>query len=163
MWASLTKGLSQLQQQAQESLPQLQQRVIEQVEQLGQQLAPWVPSLGGVPQEIVLVGDKRLRIVKKLGEGGYSFVYLAEKVETDVDGSGIMPAPSHRARYALKKVLCAGHQQLAEAQHEITVMQRFNHPNLLPLVGFSVVNASDTVGGASHIVYMLFPLYVRQP
>ena len=55
----------------------------------------WLPQL--VPAEEVVLGTRRFRIVRLLGEGGYSFVYLVAETTQghDTDSNG---------RYALKKV-----------------------------------------------------------
>jgi hypothetical protein len=55
----------------------------------------WLPDL--LPAEEVVLGQRRFRIVRLLGEGGYSFVYLVAETTPGhaIDDSG---------RYALKKV-----------------------------------------------------------
>ena len=55
----------------------------------------WLPDL--LPAEEVALGQRRFRIVRLLGEGGYSFVYLVAETTLGqaIDDSG---------RYALKKV-----------------------------------------------------------
>ncbi len=91
----------------------------------------------------------RFRVLRKLGEGGYSYVFLVQQVE-DKDGVG--------QQFALKKVLAGTRQQLEEAQHEVDVMQQLRHPNILPVLDHSVSRV-ESEGGATHVVYMLFPLY----
>lgn len=135
-----------------EQLPQLREQLTEQINQT---LAPWLPSL----VEEVKVGKHHLRILRKLGEGGYSFVYLAEETlpETSLAStpptSGIHISPQPR-KYALKKVLAGEKEQLSLAEREILVMKRElpKHPNLLPLIESQVVKAE------TYVVYMLFPL-----
>jgi hypothetical protein len=121
-------------------------------EQLNQTLAVLGPALGATASEEVTVGRRRLRVLSKLGEGGYSFVYLAEEV---------LPEGStrHPQRFALKKVLAGEQEALAAAEREVATMRRLPpHPALLPLLDAQVVKA--TAGPASHAVYMLFPLMV---
>jgi hypothetical protein len=50
-------------------------------------------------QEFELNG-RRLRVVRQLGEGGYSFVYLVREVEAE--GGGLLPTGTQV--YALKRV-----------------------------------------------------------
>jgi serine/threonine kinase 16 len=106
----------------------------------------------------VKVGNYSLRILRKLGEGGYSFVYLAEEIlpETPISttaASSSIHRPAQPRKYALKKVLAGEKEQLALAEREIEAMKRLpRHPNLLPLIEYQVVKAE------TYVVYMLFPL-----
>ena len=52
----------------------------------------------------------------------------------------------------------ASGDQLEAARFEIAVMSRLRHPNLLPLLASQIAAAPDG-GVASHVAYMLFPLY----
>jgi len=125
---------------------------------VSQHLSPLIPAIGGGnTAETIPLGDRTLRIVKKIGEGGYSFVYLAEEVHPPPNSSG-----THSVQmFALKKILAAGVEQLCEAQREVDVMRCLSHPNLLPLLDFTIIPAEPKVGsGVTHILYMLFPLYV---
>ena len=49
---------------------------------------------------------------------------------------------------------------LAQAQREIAVMRRLQHPCLLPLLGASVTPEADAEHGSRYVVQMLFPLYL---
>ena len=156
-FGSLKQKVSALKEQVSDHISQLPQYQ----EQINQRLAPWVPSLGGAAGggEELDLGGRRLRIIKKLGEGGYSFVYLAREIPPSSVMDVSVPAGQ---LFALKKVLAGGAEQLAEARHEIDAMRRLRHPNLLPLLDHAVCATNQGGGGgASHIVYMLFPLYVR--
>jgi hypothetical protein len=136
-----------------EQIPQLREQL---TEQLNQTLAPWLPSL----VEEVKVGNHRLRIVRKLAEGGYSFVYLAEEILPETMTSALSPSPvtqiqPQTRKYALKKVLAGEKEQLILAEREIKAMKQLpRHPNLLPLIESQVVKAE------TYVVYMLFPLMV---
>jgi serine/threonine kinase 16 len=151
-FSSCWNKVSELKQQ----LPQLQEQL---AEQLTQRLAPLLPAaLGGGGGEEVAVGPRRLRVLRKLGEGGYSFVYLAREI-LPAQAAGQPPAAGQL--FALKKVLAAGREQLAAARHEVEVTRRLDHPNLLPLLDAEVAPAgADAGGGVTHVVHMLFPLYV---
>lgn len=100
----------------------------------------------------------RLRIVRKIGEGGYSFVYLAEEVK---DNSKSSEAYLNRSpvQFALKKVLVGSKEQWREAEKEIDVMRKLQHPNLLRLIDSLIIPLHDK-SGATHAIYMVFPLYV---
>eukprot|EP00891_Asterochloris_glomerata_P009358 jgi/Astpho2/9358/e_gw1.00142.26.1_t len=87
----------------------------------------------------------------QLGEGGYSFVYLAREIEED-------SARAQPQQFALKKVLASTAEQLALARQEMAVMRSLQHPNLLPLLAHSITQQRHE-GAALQVVYMLFPLY----
>lgn len=126
-------------------------------DQVNQHLNEWFPALGSVNKEVRL-GQRRLRVLKKLGEGGYSTVYLVEDVpllENQSHAKGSLRGP----RYALKEVITQGQDQLLEAEREIEVMKSLNHTNLMPILDEAVITSIR--GQARYkIVYMLFPLYV---
>jgi serine/threonine protein kinase len=141
-----------------EQLPQLREQLTEQINQT---LAPWLPTL----VEEVHICKHPLRILRKLGEGGYSFVYLAQEILPDAASiSTTVPSPGTQLpplarKYALKKVLAGEKEQLALAEREISAMRRLpKHPNLLPLIESQVVKEDNM-----YVVYMLFPLMVSIP
>lgn len=171
MWASLQRGLHDMRQQLQDQLPELQQRLSQRMEQIGEHLDPLVRKMNALStsssrEEEISLGEEsrpvRLRILRKIGEGGYSFVYLAE-VTASGQREGPWEVPG--THLALKKILAGGRDQLVEAQREINIMSKLRHPNLLRLIDATIVSVrkDDGVsgtGGASHVVYMVFPLYV---
>ncbi|KAL3139259.1 hypothetical protein ABBQ32_006025 [Trebouxia sp. C0010 RCD-2024] len=108
--------------------------------------------LPGVVGQEVVINSRRFRVVKLLGEGGYSFVYLVRELPTDEH-----PAVPE-SFYALKKVLAGSNEQLVEAQKEVKVMTKLHHPNLLPLLAQAIVPDSSN-GHMLQLVYMLFPVY----
>jgi hypothetical protein len=55
-------------------------------------------------------------------------------------------------------VQAASGDQLEAARFEIAVMSRLRHPNLLPLLASQITAGPDSIS-ASHVAYMLFPLY----
>lgn len=57
---------------------------------------------GGAAGQEYALGRRRLRVVRQLGEGGYSFVYLVRELAGD--GSGLLPAGGAPQLYALKRV-----------------------------------------------------------
>jgi serine/threonine kinase 16 len=87
------------------------------------------------------VNDRSLKTIKLLAEGGFSFVYLVEGPD--------------KKRYALKKVLAQLPEASELARWEVQVHKSFKHPNLMPLIDFSVVQTSS---GAEEF-RLLMPLY----
>ena len=87
----------------------------------------------------------------QLGEGGFSFVYLCQEADS-------IHAVSPGQSFALKKIVAVSADQLAEARHEIAIMRKLDHPNLLPLLA-SAILPSQKGGVPQHLCYMLFPVY----
>ncbi|GAB5359191.1 hypothetical protein AAMO2058_000523400 [Amorphochlora amoebiformis] len=65
-----------------------------------------------LPQEEIPFGNRRVRIIKQLGEGGYAFVYLVEDVNTG-------------RQYAMKRMLAADKEAKQIAMMEVKMMKSF--------------------------------------
>lgn len=100
-----------------------------------------VSSLGG-SKTISLPKGMRVKIEKMIGEGGYSYVYVARDTKT-------------RGKYALKKVLCQVPEQVAMVRREAAVHDAFAHPHLMPLLDFAWTKAP---GGRGDVAWLLLPL-----
>jgi serine/threonine kinase 16 len=93
----------------------------------------------------VVVGARRMAVVKQIAEGGYSFVFLAREAR-----SGRM--------YALKQLLCQSGEQRAAARAEIDVHRATaGRPGVAPLLDYAFVKEPD--GSGAERVYLLFPFY----
>eukprot|EP01102_Stenamoeba_stenopodia_P013031 TRINITY_DN4165_c0_g1_i2.p1 TRINITY_DN4165_c0_g1~~TRINITY_DN4165_c0_g1_i2.p1 ORF type:complete len:235 (-),score=33.92 TRINITY_DN4165_c0_g1_i2:33-737(-) len=68
------------------------------------------------------VNGKTYKCIRKLGEGGYSQVFLVAET-----------TPSKKL-YALKRMNLGSEDLLEQASKEIEIMKRFSHPNILSLV-----------------------------
>ncbi|KAK1216236.1 Serine/threonine-protein kinase env7 [Marasmius sp. AFHP31] len=92
----------------------------------------------------VKINGRTFNIVKVLGEGGFSFVYLAQD--------------EHSGRqFALKKIRCpTGSEGVKEAMREVEAYRRFKHPNIIKILDSAVVQDPD---GEGKIVYLFLPLY----
>ncbi|KAJ1796304.1 Serine/threonine-protein kinase env7, partial [Coemansia sp. RSA 2399] len=105
-------------------------------------------GLVGGGTQTVDIGGTQYRVIRHLGEGGFSVVLLVENVDTG-------------EQYALKKMVCQrGTDMLEMAQREIDAYRRFHHPNIIHLVGHSIEPTDSMMPGGS-IVSMVFPLYRR--
>ncbi|PPQ83093.1 hypothetical protein CVT25_003797 [Psilocybe cyanescens] len=94
----------------------------------------------------VKINGRTFQIIKVLGEGGFSFVYLAQD-----EDSG--------RQFALKKIRCpTGAQGVKEAMREVEAYRRFKHPNIIRIMDSAVVQDPD---GEGQIVYLFLPLYKR--
>ncbi|KAI9343803.1 other/NAK protein kinase [Pilaira anomala] len=97
-----------------------------------------------IPSSNLSINGRAYRIVKLLGEGGFSFVYLAQ------DGSGNL--------YALKKIRCTlGTEEAEAAQKEVEIYQLFSHKNIIKLLDSSTITESD----GSKTIYIFLPYYKR--
>ncbi|KAF9048772.1 other/NAK protein kinase [Panaeolus papilionaceus] len=94
----------------------------------------------------VKINGRTFQIIKVLGEGGFSFVYLAQD--------------EHSGRqFALKKIRCpTGSQAVKEAMREVEAYRRFKHPNIIRILDSAVVQDPE---GEGQIVYLFLPLYKR--
>lgn len=108
----------------------------------------------------VRLHGRSLRLLRLLGQGGFSYVYLAQ------DASG--------ALFALKKIRCPfGAESVARALAEADAYARFDHPNIIHAVDYAVVDERGTGssvgedsgasrdGGDGKTVYILLPYYQR--
>ncbi|KAI7877899.1 kinase-like protein [Lichtheimia hyalospora FSU 10163] len=97
-----------------------------------------------IPDANISINGRAYRIVKLLGEGGFSFVYLAE------DGSGNV--------YALKKIRCTlGTEEAKLAQREVDVYRLFEHDNIIRMLDTATVTESD----GSTTIYIFLPYYKK--
>ncbi|KIM36166.1 hypothetical protein M413DRAFT_449359 [Hebeloma cylindrosporum] len=94
----------------------------------------------------VKINGRTFQIIKVLGEGGFSFVYLAQD--------------EHSGRqFALKKIRCpTGAQGVKEVMREVEAYRRFKHPNIIRIMDSAVVQDPE---GEGQIVYLFLPLYKR--
>jgi len=94
----------------------------------------------------IKINGRTFKIVKVLGEGGFSFVYLAQD--------------EHSGRqFALKKIRCpSGREDVRQAMREVEAYRRFKHPNIIRILDSAVVQDPN---GEGQIVYLFLPLYKR--
>ncbi|CAL5074567.1 unnamed protein product [Urochloa decumbens] len=108
----------------------------------------------------VWINERRFRVLRQIGEGGFAFVYLVREQQPASDAA---PARRHSAHvsedgtYAMKKVLIQSKEQLDLVREEIRVSSLFNHPNLLPLLDHAIIAVK---GDWSHEAYLLFPVHL---
>ncbi|KAI0058681.1 Pkinase-domain-containing protein [Artomyces pyxidatus] len=92
------------------------------------------------------INGRSFHIIKLLGEGGFSFVYLAQD-----ESSG--------KEFALKKIRCpTGSDGVKEAMREVEAYRRFKHPNIIRILDSAVLQEPD---GDGKVVYLFLPLYKR--
>ena len=99
-----------------------------------------------LPAEEVSVEGRRFAVHRQLGEGGFSFVYLAREVP-DARGED----------FALKRVLLHEDEHVAAVEREMAVMRRFEHPNVLPLLHAEIEPRVPDAARRANLVFPAFP------
>lgn len=95
------------------------------------------------PSPIIQLNRRVFKVIKLLGEGGFSFVYLVEDTST-------------RKLYALKKIRCPfGSENVKDAMKEVEMYKLFQHENIIKVVDTCIVKDKD----GSRIVYIFLPYY----
>ena len=89
----------------------------------------------------VKVEGRDYQIIRRIGEGGFSFVYLVR---------------SGGRKYALKRMLIQLDEQETAAQNEIAAHRIVDHPNVMPLVAHAVKEKGCTTEREALLV---FPFY----
>ncbi|KAJ1979964.1 Serine/threonine-protein kinase env7 [Dimargaris xerosporica] len=88
--------------------------------------------------EVLQINNKTYKVLHRLGEGGFSMVYLIRDL-----GSA--------REYAVKKVRCAaGTGGFALAMREVDMYRRFRHPGIIQLCDVSVMQGVD--GASSSLI-----------
>ncbi|KAL1448496.1 hypothetical protein WDU94_012411 [Cyamophila willieti] len=99
-------------------------------------------------KEAVYVRSDKYYIVEKIGEGGFSTVSLIEHSRT-------------KKKFALKKIICHGREDQAQAMREIEHHKTFVHPNILPLLDHALTGCADPVLNSTSQVLMVLPYYPK--
>lgn len=100
--------------------------------------------MGNVQQHIgkrTMIGRYEVEVVKYLGEGGSSFIFLVKDV-----------ASSTAAPMVLKRLLAESEAKLAWIQSEIRTHQRFRHPQIVEFYASSTTNRTK---GSEREVFIL--------
>ncbi|KAG2199806.1 hypothetical protein INT47_009419 [Mucor saturninus] len=96
------------------------------------------------PNTIIKVNGSYYTITKLLGEGGFSFVYLAEDEKKQL--------------YAIKTIRCKMGKEVAEnAIKEAIMTDRFQHQNIIKIVDMCMIKEED----GSKTIYIIMPFYKR--
>ncbi|KAJ9648345.1 Serine/threonine-protein kinase env7 [Coniosporium tulheliwenetii] len=100
----------------------------------------------GSPQ--LRINNKSFKVLRLLGEGGFSYVYLVQDTSTST-------------LYALKKIRCPfGQESVSQALKEVEAYSLFApHPNIIRAIDHSV--ESDKSDPGAKTVYILLPYYRR--
>ncbi|GAA5876507.1 hypothetical protein JCM1840_005562 [Sporobolomyces johnsonii] len=96
------------------------------------------------PDATLKLNGRSFKIVKLLGEGGFSYVYLAQD-----QASGRL--------FALKKIRCPlGSDSVKAALKEVEAYKRFRHPNIIRCLDSCVVQDREADG---KVIYLFLPYY----
>lgn len=66
-----------------------------------------------------------------------------------------------RKRYALKKITCHSTEDQIQAKKEIEYHQKFNHPNILPLIGAEIKGQADIVHNVTSEAFLVLPYFPK--
>eukprot|EP00093_Oithona_nana_P013412 13412.XXX_650767_651952_1 [CDS] Oithona nana genome sequencing. len=86
--------------------------------------------------------------IEKIGEGGFSSISLIEDRRS-------------RKRYALKKITCHSTEDQIQAKKEIEYHKKFDHPNILALIGSEIKGQADIVHDVTSVAYLVLPYFSR--
>ncbi|GAA6022087.1 hypothetical protein JCM10207_001043 [Rhodosporidiobolus poonsookiae] len=90
------------------------------------------------------LNGRQFKVLKLLGEGGFSYVYLAQDQE-----SGRL--------FALKKIRCPlGSDSVKQALKEVEAYKRFRHHNIIRCLDSCVVQDRE---GDGKVIYLFLPYY----
>ncbi|GAA5853877.1 hypothetical protein JCM5353_003719 [Sporobolomyces roseus] len=90
------------------------------------------------------LNGRSFKILKLLGEGGFSYVYLAQDQES-------------KRLFALKKIRCPlGSDSVKTALKEVEAYKRFRHPNIIRCLDSCLVQDRE---GDGKIIYLFLPYY----
>ncbi|GBG85161.1 hypothetical protein CBR_g39726 [Chara braunii] len=93
-------------------------------------------------------------------ESNWPRVALLECSRVDKEEKRESHSHSHDGFYAVKKVLIQTDEQMQLVKQEIESSKRFKHPNLLPLLDYTIFNIKGTQDGQwKKEAYLLFPLH----
>ncbi|KAH8929291.1 Pkinase-domain-containing protein [Atractiella rhizophila] len=93
------------------------------------------------------LNGRTFKILKLLGEGGFSYVYLVEDTTSG-------------RQFALKKIRCPlGSDSVKSAMKEVEAYRRFRHPNIIRCLDSCVVQ--DKENGEGKIIYLFLPYYSK--
>ncbi|KAK0531694.1 Serine/threonine-protein kinase env7 [Tilletia horrida] len=116
--------------------------VFDKVQDAAFALASCLPCNASSPS--LKLNGRSFKIIKLLGEGGFSFVYLAQ----DADSG---------RTFALKKIRCNyGSEGFAEAMKEVEATKRFRSPNIIRVYDSAVIQE-----GEGKVIYIFLPYFQR--
>jgi serine/threonine kinase 16 len=107
---------------------------------------------GACSSRTLRINGRRLRVLRQLAEGGYSYVYLCEDLRTT-------------QRYAVKQMLLQSAEQRQAARREIETHVAFaSQPHIMPLVDYVIerdAGAPERNAAGAERALLLFPFYRR--
>ncbi|KAG9156573.1 hypothetical protein Leryth_006570 [Lithospermum erythrorhizon] len=113
----------------------------------------------------VWINENRFRLMRKIGESGYAYVFLVKEILSDPSDPGIskkLKDPSFASgdgTYAMKKLLIQSNEQLESVKEEIRISSLFFHPNLLPLLDHAIIPVKGSEEQSfKNEAYLLFPV-----
>jgi len=94
-------------------------------------------------QETLIINGFYLKLLQRIGEGGFSYIQLAEDLKT-------------KQHYAIKRLLAQETDQVTLIKDEIKCYKLFASPHIIPLLDYSIVRHKDVTE-----INLLLPYYKR--
>lgn len=92
-------------------------------------------------QETLVINGFYLKLLQRIGEGGFSFIQLAEDLKT-------------KQLYAVKRLLAQEPDQVTQIKDEIKCYKLFASPHIIPLLDYSIVQHREITE-----INLLLPYY----
>eukprot|EP00158_Paraphelidium_tribonemae_P005993 Partr_v1_DN27623_c1_g1_i1_m64892 putative serine threonine kinase 16 len=110
-------------------------------------------------RSVTLNSDHRYRIIKRIGEGGFAYVYLVERENLSHGGDPEqgLSTNSQNNRFALKKLRIEMDEQIQGFEHEVAAHLLANASGSAHIV--KLLESKLIATGTSTYGYLLFPFY----
>lgn len=92
-------------------------------------------------QETLIINGFYLKLLQRIGEGGFSYIQLAEDLKT-------------HQQYAIKRLLAQEDDQVLQIKDEIKCYKLFASPHIIPLLDYSIVRHREVTE-----INLLLPYY----
>ncbi|KAI9282655.1 kinase-like domain-containing protein [Sporodiniella umbellata] len=94
-------------------------------------------------QSVLKINGNSFRLTRLLGEGGFSYIYLAQN--------------QRNAEYAVKVIKCNNRETTDRAIREGILLSRFNHKNIIKVEDVCIIKEESGL----RLLYMVLPYYKK--
>ena len=113
---------------------------------------------------VVCGGEKRIRMngvwcIRDRGRNQWPFCIYSLLNFRGFSTISLVEDTRGRKRYALKKITCHSTEDQIQAKKEIDFHKRFDHPNVLPIIGAEIKGHADIVHNITSDAYLILPYF----